>query len=81
MAQVYAFTTDLTEAQDAVQEAFARALARRGQLGDIDAPEAWLRTVAVNIVAPALAAQAAARHHPVAGTAADPDARRRTRAR
>src|SRR5262245_27701799 len=50
VAQVYAFTTDLTEAQDAVQEAFARALARRGQLGDVDAPEAWLRTVAVNIV-------------------------------
>ncbi|GIH09075.1 hypothetical protein Rhe02_71420 [Rhizocola hellebori] len=50
VAQVYAFTTDLTEAQDAVQEAFARALARRGQLRDVDAPEAWLRTVAVNIV-------------------------------
>ncbi len=50
VAQVYAFTTDLTEAQDAVQEAFARALARRGQLGDIEAPEAWLRTVAINIV-------------------------------
>jgi len=50
VAQVYAFTTDLSEAQDAVQEAFARALARRGQLSDIDAPEAWLRTVAVNIV-------------------------------
>lgn len=50
VAQVYAFTTDVAEAQDAVQEAFARALARRGQLSDIDAPEAWLRTVAVNIV-------------------------------
>ncbi len=50
VAQVYAFTTDLTEAQDAVQEAFARAIARRGQLSDVDAPEAWLRTVAINIV-------------------------------
>lgn len=50
VAQVYAFTTDVAEAQDAVQEAFARALARRGHLSDIDAPEAWLRTVAVNIV-------------------------------
>lgn len=50
VAQVYAFTTDLGEAQDAVQEAFARALARRGHLSDVDAPEAWLRTVAVNIV-------------------------------
>lgn len=50
VAQVYAFTTDLAEAQDAVSEAFARALARRGQLSDIDTPEAWLRTVAVNLV-------------------------------
>ncbi|MEV4412983.1 RNA polymerase sigma factor [Catellatospora sp. NPDC049609] len=50
VAQVYAFTTDLTEAQDAVQEAFARALARRHGLRDVDAPEAWLRTVAINVV-------------------------------
>ncbi|WP_020525794.1 SigE family RNA polymerase sigma factor [Catelliglobosispora koreensis] len=50
VAQVFAFTTDLSEAQDAVQEAFARALARRRGLSDIDAPEAWLRTVAINIV-------------------------------
>lgn len=50
VAQVYAFTTDLTEAQDAVQEAFARALARRRGLSDVDAPEAWLRTVAINVV-------------------------------
>lgn len=50
VAQVYAFTTDLSEAQDAVQEAFARALARKHELSDIDSPEAWLRTVAVNIV-------------------------------
>ena len=33
-----------------VQEAFARALARPAGLTDIDAPEAWLRTVAVNVV-------------------------------
>jgi RNA polymerase sigma factor (sigma-70 family) len=50
VAQVYAFTTDLGEAQDAVQEAFARALARGNALADVDAPEAWLRTVAINIV-------------------------------
>jgi RNA polymerase sigma factor (sigma-70 family) len=50
VAQVYAFTTDLGEAQEAVQEAFARALARRGGLAGVDVPEAWLRTVAVNIV-------------------------------
>ena len=50
VAQVYAFTTDLTEAQDVVQEAFARALARPRGLADVDNPEAWLRTVAVNVV-------------------------------
>ena len=50
VAQVYAFTTDLTEAQDVVQEAFARALARPRGLSDVDNPEAWLRTVAVNVV-------------------------------
>ncbi|AVT34399.1 hypothetical protein C6361_12400 [Plantactinospora sp. BC1] len=50
VAQVYAFTTDLTEAQDVVQEAFARAIARPQGLADVDNPEAWLRTVAVNVV-------------------------------
>jgi RNA polymerase sigma-70 factor (sigma-E family) len=50
VTQLYAFTTDLTEAQDVVQEAFARALARPGGLADVDNPEAWLRTVAVNVV-------------------------------
>ncbi len=50
VAQMFAFTTDLTEAQDVVQEAFARALARPQGLGDVDTPEAWLRTVAINVV-------------------------------
>ena len=50
VAQVYAFTTDLTEAQDVVQEAFTRALARPRGLADVDNPEAWLRTVAINVV-------------------------------
>lgn len=50
VAQLYAFTSDVTEAQDVVQEAFARALARPGVLTDVDNPEAWLRTVAVNLV-------------------------------
>jgi RNA polymerase sigma-70 factor (ECF subfamily) len=50
VTQLYAFTTDLTEAQDVVQEAFARALARPQGLRDVDVPEAWLRTVAINVV-------------------------------
>jgi RNA polymerase sigma-70 factor (sigma-E family) len=48
--QLYAFTTDLTEAQDAVQEAFARAIARPHGFAGIDNPEAWVRTVALNVV-------------------------------
>jgi RNA polymerase sigma-70 factor (sigma-E family) len=50
VAQIYAFTNDLVEAQDVVQEAFARALARPRGLSDVDNPEAWLRTVAVNVI-------------------------------
>jgi RNA polymerase sigma-70 factor (ECF subfamily) len=50
VAQLFAFTSDLVEAQDVVQEAFARALARPRGLADVENPEAWLRTVAVNVV-------------------------------
>jgi RNA polymerase sigma-70 factor (sigma-E family) len=50
VAQIFAFTADLTEAQDVVQEAFTRALARPRRLNDVENPEAWLRTVAVNVV-------------------------------
>jgi RNA polymerase sigma-70 factor (sigma-E family) len=49
VAQLYGLTGDFAEAQDAVQEAFARALARPGRLRAVDNPEAWLRTVAMNI--------------------------------
>ncbi len=50
VTQLYAFTTDVTEAQDVVSEAFARALARPAGLTDIEVPEAWLRAVAINVV-------------------------------
>ena len=49
VAQLYGFTGDFAEAQDVVQEAFARALARPSRLRDVDDPEAWLRTVAFNL--------------------------------
>jgi RNA polymerase sigma-70 factor (ECF subfamily) len=49
VAQVYAMTGDFAEAQDVVQEAFARELGRPGRLLRADNPEAWLRTVAVNL--------------------------------
>ncbi|GAA1860015.1 RNA polymerase sigma factor [Asanoa iriomotensis] len=49
VAVLYALTGDYAEAEDAVHEAFARALSRPGQLRRVDSPEAWLRTVAMNI--------------------------------
>lgn len=49
VSQVYALTGDFTEAQDVVHEAFARALAQPKRFRHLDNPEAWLRTVAVNL--------------------------------
>ncbi len=43
---VYAMTGDRTEAQDCVQEAYARAWQRWAQLHAAGDPEAWVRTVA-----------------------------------
>jgi RNA polymerase sigma-70 factor, ECF subfamily len=49
VGQLYAMTGDLTEAQDAVQEAFVRAWERRGTLSRQSSPEAWIRTTAWRI--------------------------------
>jgi RNA polymerase sigma-70 factor (ECF subfamily) len=49
VAALYALTGDYSEAQDLVQEAYARALARPRVFLDVADPEAWLRTVAVNL--------------------------------
>jgi RNA polymerase sigma-70 factor (sigma-E family) len=49
VGQVYAVTADLAEAQDAVQEAFVRALAAPRRFARVDNPEAWLRVVALNV--------------------------------
>ncbi|WP_307804004.1 sigma-70 family RNA polymerase sigma factor [Micromonospora echinofusca] len=49
VAQLFAVTGDYAEAQDAVQEAFVRVLARPGRLRQVDNPEAWLRTIALNV--------------------------------
>ena len=49
VAALYGLTGDYAEAQDLVQEAYARALARPRQFLDVADPEAWLRTVAVNL--------------------------------
>jgi RNA polymerase sigma-70 factor, ECF subfamily len=49
VATLYGLTADHAEAQDLVQEAYARALARPRVFLDVADPEAWLRTVAVNL--------------------------------
>ena len=50
VTQMYGITGDRQEAEDAVQEAFARAVAAGGRFRRTDNPEAWLRTVAVNVI-------------------------------
>jgi RNA polymerase sigma-70 factor (ECF subfamily) len=45
----YALTGDLTEAEDAVQEAFVRAFGRPEKVTRADNPVAWMRVVTLNI--------------------------------
>ncbi|MFD3442144.1 SigE family RNA polymerase sigma factor [Streptomyces sp. NPDC058685] len=49
VGQLYALTGDHGEAQDVVQEAFVRAWDRRASLLVDEAPEAWIRTVAMRL--------------------------------
>lgn len=51
VGQLYAMIGDQCEAQDAVQEAFVRAWARRGKIDRNVAPEAWVRVTAWRIAA------------------------------
>jgi RNA polymerase sigma-70 factor (ECF subfamily) len=44
--QLFLLTGDLAEAEDVVHEAYGRAWLRWGAVGNLDAPEAWVRTVA-----------------------------------
>jgi RNA polymerase sigma-70 factor (ECF subfamily) len=48
VAAIYAATGDYAEAQDVVQEAYARALDRPRQFLSVADPQAWLRVVALN---------------------------------
>jgi RNA polymerase sigma-70 factor (ECF subfamily) len=50
VTQLYAVTGDRVEAEDAVQEAFARAVASGERWREVLNPEGWLRTVALNVV-------------------------------
>src|SRR4051794_18531437 len=45
----YAMTGDLGAAEELTQEAFTVAYGRRGRVKGLDNPEAWLRTVVLNM--------------------------------
>ena len=49
LGQLIGVTGSVAEAEDVVQEAFVRGLDQPRRLLDADNPEAWLRTVAVNL--------------------------------
>lgn len=49
VGQLYAVCGDMSEAEDVVQEAFARAVQHGRRFARLDNPEAWLRTVALNL--------------------------------
>lgn len=49
VGQLYGVCGDLTEAEEVVAEAFARAVQHQRTFARLDNPEAWLRTVAVNV--------------------------------
>src|SRR4051794_37713306 len=49
VGQLYGVCGDLTEAEEVVAEAFARAVQHQRTFVRLDHPEAWLRTVAVNV--------------------------------
>jgi RNA polymerase sigma-70 factor, ECF subfamily len=54
VAELHSIVGSLAEAEDAVQEAFARASVRWQRLRDYDHPEAWVRRVALNLAASSL---------------------------
>jgi RNA polymerase sigma-70 factor (ECF subfamily) len=49
VSQLFAVTGDYAAAQDAVQEAFVRAINAHRRLESVNNPEAWLRRVALNV--------------------------------
>lgn len=49
VSQMYGICGELTEAEDVVCEAFVRAASKPARFEALDNPEAWLRTVAINV--------------------------------
>ncbi|MEU4394101.1 RNA polymerase sigma factor [Kribbella sp. NPDC023855] len=50
VGQVFAICGNASEAEDAVQEAFVRAVEKPRRFAQMDNQEAWLRTVALNVL-------------------------------
>jgi RNA polymerase sigma-70 factor (sigma-E family) len=48
VVQLFGLCGDLTQAEDAVQEAFVKAIGQGRAFDRVQNPEAWLRTVALN---------------------------------
>jgi RNA polymerase sigma-70 factor, ECF subfamily len=48
VVQLYAICGDLSDAEDAVQEAFVAAIRKQRELRKVANPEAWVRTAALN---------------------------------
>jgi RNA polymerase sigma-70 factor, ECF subfamily len=51
LGQLFAVTGDLAEAENVLQEAYARAFVRWSRVGAYERPEAWVRRVALNLAA------------------------------
>jgi RNA polymerase sigma-70 factor, ECF subfamily len=51
LGQLFAVTGDLAEAENVLQEAYARAFVRWSRVRGYDRPEAWVRRVALNLAA------------------------------
>jgi RNA polymerase sigma-70 factor, ECF subfamily len=49
LGQLFAVTGDLAEAENILQEAYARAFVRWSRVRAYDLPEAWVRRVALNL--------------------------------
>ncbi len=54
VAELYGVVGSVQEAEDTVQEAFARASVRWQRLREYDHPDAWVRRVALNLAASSL---------------------------
>jgi RNA polymerase sigma-70 factor (ECF subfamily) len=50
VAQLYALCGDQHDAEEIVQEAFVKAVRQSSAFAAVDNPEAWLRTVSVNLL-------------------------------